>query len=134
MSEQTNTYEIRCDYARRQFVSPCESEQPPKAFDTIGEYALERCVGCKHDGTRRVATKRPVTPEARLTNAAEVLDAWGTVIRMDWGSIDGRTWRGGLATISGYLRGESDSLDPVDVGVCVHGHCAKWVAVEQVQP
>jgi len=55
----------------------------------------------------------------RVETAASVLDAWGEAIRGDWGGVDGRSCRAQLGAISSYLRGESDSLYPRDVGVCM---------------
>ena len=57
----------------------------------------------------------------REEKAADVLDAWGTAIRMNWGDIDGRSCKRQLQEISAYLRGERDSLALEDVGVCVDG-------------
>ncbi len=67
----------------------------------------------------------------REQRAAIVLDAWAEAIRMDWGTIDGRTCRAQLGDVSKYLRGEKDTLSFDDVGVCrcngtTHWHGDLW--------
>ncbi len=64
----------------------------------------------------------PVSNEtSRAEIAASVLDNWATAIRGDWASIDGRACRTELGDISAFLRGETDTLTPEDVGVCMKG-------------
>ena len=65
-----------------------------------------------------------------MTNVADLLDDWATAIRVDWGSIDGRTCRTELNELSAYLRGERDLPTHEDIGVCVEGeygaHWSHW--------
>ncbi|KKK67580.1 hypothetical protein LCGC14_2952660 [marine sediment metagenome] len=58
---------------------------------------------------------------ARLSIAAEVLDAWGEAIRGDWSDIDGRSCRAQLDEVSAYLRGVRAELTLSDVNVCDEG-------------
>ena len=67
-----------------------------------------------------------MTTQERSEVAASVLDAWGQAIRGDWGSIDGRSCRDELYAISSYLRGDGDSLQPKDVGVCMIDDGPHW--------
>ena len=55
----------------------------------------------------------------RLTNSARLLDFWGSAIRGDWSTIDGRSSKYQLGHISRYMRGEGVAPRIQDVGICI---------------
>ena len=53
--------------------------------------------------------------------AAEVIEAWAAAVRFSWADFDGRTAKSELTEVVKYLRGERETLNPMDVGVCIEG-------------
>lgn len=62
-----------------------------------------------------------LTDRERLLRAAELLDAWGSAIRMDWGTIDGRSCCDELGSLAAFMRGSGDTITAATIGVCMGG-------------